>query len=61
KARMILQIHDELLFEVPSGTMRKTLEEIREIMEKAFPLEVPLTIDVSIGKNWGELLPFKNT
>ncbi|MDO8577387.1 MAG: DNA polymerase [Candidatus Wildermuthbacteria bacterium] len=60
KARMILQIHDELLFEVPSGTMRKTLEEIREIMEKAFPLEVPLTVDVSTGENWGKLLPFKN-
>ena len=60
KARMILQIHDELLFEVPNGTMQKTLEEIREIMEKAFPLEVPLTVDVSTGENWGALFPFKN-
>ena len=55
KARMILQIHDELLFEIPSGTMPQLARTIETVMEGALPLAVPLEVDVKKGPNWGEL------
>ncbi|MDP2637355.1 MAG: DNA polymerase A family protein, partial [bacterium] len=55
KARMILQIHDELLFEIPSGTIPQLAKDIEMIMEGALSLAVPLEVDVKKGPNWGEL------
>jgi DNA polymerase-1 len=54
RARMLLQIHDELLFEVPEGEVDKLIEMARDEMENALPLSVPLVIDVGIGDNWSE-------
>ncbi|GAB4467860.1 MAG: DNA polymerase I [Anaerolineae bacterium] len=54
-AYMILQIHDELIFEVPEGEAAATADLIREIMETAYPLDVPLKVDVHTGQHWGEL------
>ncbi len=54
-AYMILQIHDELIFEVPEGEALDTAALIREIMETAYPLDVPLKVDVHTGRHWGEL------
>ncbi len=51
---MILQIHDELLFEVPDHKAEKLGSKIKNIMEGIFQLNVPLIVDISIGKNWGE-------
>jgi DNA polymerase I len=51
---MILQIHDELLFEVPSGQTSTLAAHIKNIMENVFSLKVPLVVDISIGKNWEE-------
>lgn len=51
-SRMILTVHDELLFEVPEGEAEATAELVRSTMEQAFPLNVPLTVDVGIGANW---------
>jgi DNA polymerase-1 len=51
---MILQIHDELIFEVPNEHVEKVKKEIKQIMETIVNLCIPLTVDVSIGKNWGE-------
>jgi DNA polymerase-1 len=51
---MILQIHDELIFEVPNEHVEIAKKEIKQIMETIVNLCIPLTVDVSIGKNWGE-------
>lgn len=57
-ARMLLQVHDELVFEVPHGEMEKTKEVVKSVMEgAALPsqtLSVPLIVDVGDGMNWGE-------
>jgi len=51
-ARMILTVHDELLFEVPEAGAEETAQFARERMERAAVLDVPLTVDVGIGQNW---------
>ena len=51
-ARMILTVHDELLFEVPKARAPALAELVRERMESAAQLRVPLTVDVGIGDNW---------
>ena len=50
--RMILTVHDELLFEVPRGRAEEMAEVVRERMQAAAELKVPLTVDVGIGDNW---------
>ena len=53
--RLLLQIHDELLFEVKESALEDTLPLIREVMEATpFPLSVPMKAEVSSGKNWEE-------
>ena len=54
KARMILTVHDELLFEAPAEAGDETSALVTEVMERAVPLKVPLTVDVGIGENWKE-------
>ena len=51
-ARMILTVHDELLFEVPKAQAERTAEVVRERMQSAAHLRVPLTVDIGIGENW---------
>ncbi len=51
---MVLQIHDELLFETPEEEAHKLSSKVKMIMEGIFELSVPLIVDISIGKNWGE-------
>jgi DNA polymerase-1 len=51
-ARMILTVHDELLFEVPKARASALGEVVRQRMESAAQLKVPLTVDVGIGDNW---------
>jgi DNA polymerase-1 len=51
-ARMILTVHDELLFEVPQKRADELAAVVREKMQSAVRLEVPLTVDVGIGENW---------
>jgi DNA polymerase-1 len=50
--RMILTVHDELLFEAPEGRAEEAAAGIKELMEHAVALQVPLTVDVGIGENW---------
>jgi len=52
EARMILTVHDELLFEVPKTRAEEIGAIVRERMESAAALKVPLTVDVGIGDNW---------
>ncbi len=56
-ARMILTVHDELLFEAPEGEAGGVAELVRDVMERAYTLDVPLTVDVGIGRNWKEAKP----
>ncbi len=53
-ARMILTVHDELVFEVPEADVAVAKERIREEMMGAMKLDVPLVVDVGTGKNWAE-------
>jgi len=54
RARMILTVHDELLFEAPREAADETAALVRERMEGAVQLAVPLTVDVGVGENWKE-------
>ena len=54
---MILTVHDELLFEAPEADADEVAALVQDIMERAYPLNVPLTVDVGIGKNWNEAKP----
>ena len=49
---MLLQVHDELLFEVPARTADEMSTIVREKMQSAAKLKVPLTVDVGVGENW---------
>jgi DNA polymerase-1 len=53
-ARMILQVHDELVFEAPASQLESLEAMVRERMEGVLPLRVPLVIDVGVGRNWRE-------
>ena len=52
KAKMLLQVHDELLFEVPEKELDKTKDVTRKVMESAASLTVPLVVDTGVGDNW---------
>ena len=54
KSKMLLQIHDELVFDVPKVEVDALTKMVKEEMENAFTLEVPLVVDVGIGENWLE-------
>jgi DNA polymerase-1 len=56
-ARMILQVHDELLLEVPEEEAERTSRAVREEMESVHELAIPLVVDVGVGKNWMEAKP----
>ena len=54
RAQMILTVHDELLFEAPKEAVDETVSYVREKMERAVTLNVPLTVDIGVGENWKE-------
>lgn len=56
-AQMVLQVHDELLFECPADEVKRLAPLVREAMEGAFPLDVPLKVEVKSGENWWEVTP----
>ena len=53
-ARMVLTVHDELVFEVPDGEVERAKLEIREVMQNVAQLDVPLVVEVGAGRNWNE-------
>ena len=54
QARLLLQVHDELIFEVPPQEWEELQPKIKDAMENALPLSVPLIVDIHAGKNWME-------
>ncbi|HEX7781056.1 MAG TPA: DNA polymerase, partial [Vicinamibacterales bacterium] len=56
-AKMILTVHDELLFEAPEERSAEVADLVRRVMERAYPLSVPLTVDVGIDRNWNDAKP----
>ena len=58
KARLVLQVHDELLLEVPINEVNRLAPLLVETMEGALPLDVPLTVEVKCGPRWDEMKPW---
>ena len=54
ESKMVLQIHDELIFEAPDEELEQLQPLVKKGMEGVFSLKVPLVIDVNVGKNWAE-------
>jgi DNA polymerase-1 len=54
RARMILQVHDELLFDLPEEELDEMKEIVRHCMEDALQIDVPLKVDMGVGTNWLE-------
>ncbi|MFH1233799.1 MAG: DNA polymerase I [Patescibacteria group bacterium] len=54
--KMLLQVHDELVFEVRDDLVEEATVKIKKIMENVIELKVPLIVEAKVGKNWGELL-----
>jgi DNA polymerase-1 len=54
-ARLILQVHDELIFEVSPDDLEKTSKIVKEVMEKAVTLRVPLRVSIESGSSWGDM------
>jgi len=53
--RLLLQVHDELIFEVKKDKLNHYAPKIKKIMQEVLKLRVPIVVDESVGKNWGEL------
>jgi DNA polymerase-1 len=53
KTEMVLQVHDELVFEVPETELPEVKDLVIEAMQRAADLLVPLTVDVETGQSWG--------
>ena len=54
KGQMIMQVHDELVFEVPNTEVDIFIKEIPQIMQNVAKLDIPLTVEINAGKNWEE-------
>lgn len=55
RARMVLQVHDELVFDVPAEEVEEVRERVRQAMEHVIELKVPIIADVAVGPNWRDL------
>jgi len=56
-AKMLLQVHDELVFEVPATKVQKVGRYVKGIMEQAWELSIPLVADIKFGPNWRDMTP----
>ena len=57
EARMLLQIHDELVFEAPAAEVPRLAELVGSVMTSALDLKVPLKVDIGAGHNWLDVEP----
>ncbi len=56
-AKLLLQVHDELILEVPENELSKTVPLVKQVMSNAYQLKIPLLTDARFGVSWGELEP----
>lgn len=61
KTKMILQVHDELVFEVPENELKTVAPRIKSFMTNATHLSVPIVVDLKVGTSWGETVPLKSS
>jgi DNA polymerase-1 len=54
KSMLIMQVHDELVLEVPEAELAVVKEKVRELMQNVAKLDVALVVDVGVGNNWDE-------
>ena len=54
EGKMIMQVHDELVFDVPQKELEKTTKLVKTVMENVSELSVPLVVDTGHGENWNE-------
>jgi DNA polymerase-1 len=57
RAKMLLQVHDELVLECPTDELKETAALVRKIMGTAYTLKIPLKTDARSGPNWNEMSP----
>ena len=57
RSRVLLSVHDELLLEAPRDEVDRLIPVLRETMEGALPLSVPLTVEVKVGDSWEGMTP----
>ena len=55
QSQMILTVHDELVFEVPPGERERLIEVVPDLMATAYPMKVPLQVDLKLGPNWQDM------
>lgn len=55
KAKLVLQVHDEVVLECPQDSLQQTASLVKHVMENAYPLKVPLQSEARYGSNWGEM------
>ena len=55
KTKILLQVHDELILEVPNKDLDKVAKYVKRTMENVHKLPIPLIADLEVGNNWGEL------
>jgi len=60
KSKMILQVHDELLFEAPPSELKRLSALVKDCMENAHPLNVPVKVDLKAGPNWRDMKEIKD-
>jgi DNA polymerase-1 len=53
--KMLLQVHDELLFEIKENKVKEYAKKIKEIMENVYKLKIPLKVDLKVGDSWQEM------
>lgn len=58
-SKLMLQVHDEIVLEVPEADKNKVAKFVKKTMEDIFTLSVPLVVDLEEGKNWGDLEKMK--
>ena len=56
---MLLSVHDEVLLEVPRGDVEDLAPVVREVMEGALTLDVPLDVDLKVGDDWESMTPLE--
>jgi DNA polymerase-1 len=60
KSKLIMQVHDELVFEYPPEEEKELFQMVKQEMENAVELKVPLKVDLEVGKTWGTMEKVKD-